>query len=621
MKLRFQSTLAAFALLLVVSSMSFASPRDDAWGLRISNPEAAVSGLQQVVRDNPNDAKAQYYLAQLLNKMGRGNEGLEALEAAKRADPSLGFASSPRNVETIERSLRNKAGGAAPRPSASNAPGGGTSLSREQQAEIVRSLEATSVWVAPAMQNVADAGAISREIKSINRPVKVVVLDRLPGSTRNIGTFTRGAHGGLNISDGLLIVATGSPRAVAAYDGYNDTSLQTIVKNSAATFNSKGYAAGIGEIVRAWDASESSSERAGTMGLLFIIGVPAAGVWYFVNRSKKKRAAETVQLRNETRELSAQLAPQYEKLDSDFEYALLAEADPDRKRQLQEARSSAGSAFSAAMKKLNAAEDEYNQLAGARITLTQAKNRMQRSRNILEGKPEDEGIYDAPAPQLGANRMAGALNEADNDYEIAPIGADYPGARPGYALDFFTSQPVPIDEMVPVDIDVNGQSRRVWASRDSAQRAMNGEAQVATVPYQGQQVPWYGAPQQYNPWNDFGSSMLQMVAMNMMINSLFHPGYSTVHHYHHGDSYGNGGGNWDSGNNGSGQDNSNVGVADLDAPFWGSADDSGVASTSLDIFGNSGSSDGGFFDSGSDFGGGDFDGGGFDSGGFDGGGD
>ena len=632
MKLRFQSTLVAFALLLVTTAMAFAAPRDDAWRLRNTDPEAAVRGLQSVVRDNPNDAVAQYGLAQLLNSLDRPEEALEALEAAKRANPSLSFA-DPVKAQGLERTLRSKVGGASSGSQPTQSTSSRTSrsvISQEQRSEMLRSLESTGVWVAPEMQGTADANTISREIKSINRPVKVLVLDRLPSDPdlnrlpddRARASFTRGTYSFLNIPDGLLIVVTGSPRGIAAYDGYNDTTLQTIVKNSAKTFNTKGYAAGIGEIVRAWDASESSSERTGTMGLLFIIGAPAAGVWYLVRRGKKKREEETVQLHDETRELSSQLAPQYEKLDSDFEFAIVAEADPDRKRQLQEARATAGSAFSAAMKQTNVAED-YNSLAGARTGLMQAQNQMKRARNILEGKPEDEGIYEAPAPQFGGGRMAGAFanqNNAQNDYEIEPIGADYPGARPGYALDFFTSQPVPINEMVPVDIDVNGQRRRVWASRDSAQRAMSGQAQVATVPYQGQQVPWYGAPQQYNPWNDFGSTMLQMMAMNMMINSLFHPAYSTVHHYHHGDGgYGGGhdsGGNWDSGN--SGYDNSGDASANLDAPFWGSGDDSGVASTSLDIFGSS-DSGGGFFDSGFDSGG--FDSGGFDSGGFDGGGE
>lgn len=633
MKLRFQSTSVACAALLLMATIAFAGPRDDAWSLRMSNPQAAVTGLQQVVRDDPNDAKAQYYLAQLLNKLGRAEEGLQALESAKRADPSLGFTNNPGNVAIVERSLQSKAGGAPNGSSSTQSNSPGATFSREQQAEMLRALDANNVWVAPEMQGEADANAIAREIKSSNRPVKVLVFDRLPSDPkldrlspeRARAMFASGTHKYLKIPNGLLIVVTGSPRGVAAYDGYGDKSLQTIERNSAKTFNTQGYVAGIGEIVRAWDAGQSSSERTGTMGLLFIIGAPAAGVWYLVSRSKKKRAAETVQLRDETRELSSQLAPQYEKLDSDFEYAVVAESDPDRKRQLQEARAGAGAAFSAAMRQTSAAEDDYNALAGARNGLMQAKNQMQRARNFLEGKPEDEGIYEAPAPQFGGGRMAGAFgagNPAQNDYEIAPIGADYPGARPGYALDFFTSEPVPINQMVPVDIDVSGQRRRVWASPDSAQRAMSGQAQVATVPYQGQQVPWYGAPQQYNPWNDFGSTMMQMMAMNMMMNSLFHPAYSSVHHYHHSDGGGGYAGGYDNGGHSSGggyaDNNSGADSTSLDAPFWGSGDDSGAASTSLDIFGQSDSSDGGFFDSGSDGG---FDGGGFDSGGFDGGGE
>jgi hypothetical protein len=487
-------------------------------------------------------------------------------------------------------------------------------MSPDQQKEILQSLESTGVWVAPSLRSTADPNEIAQQIKGAQHPVKVLVIERPPVERGRPLTTAQTAQKmdswlQLEKQKGIVIVVTQQPRNVAAYGGFflrgNREEVQKIVQGAAKTFNTQGYAAGIGQIVREFDAAEAGSSRTGSMALLVIIGVPVGGVWFLVRRGKKKREEETVALRNETRELSAQLAPDYEKLASDYEFAIVAEQDPTRKRELQEANNRAGTAFSAAMKQLNNAE-EYNALAGARNGLMQAREQMQRARNILDGKPEDEGLYQAPPPQFGSQRVAGAFdnggfgqgNVFDND-EIPPLGQNYPGARPGYALDFFTSQPVPVDQLVPVDIDVNGQRKRVWATRESAQRVFSGQPAVATVNYQGQQVPWYGAPNSYNPWNDFGSTMLQMMAMNMMMNAMFSSHYGGVHHHYHDsggwDSGGGSGWNndWNSNDSQSGglnNDYSDAGSASLDAPFAGGWSDGGASdagSASLDMFGSS----------------------------------
>ena len=242
------------------------------------------------------------------------------------------------------------------------------------------------------------------------------------------------------------------------------------------------------------------------------------------------------------------------------------------------------------MKQFNNAQN-FQELLGARASLMRARDAHDRSRAILEGRPLPEPQANQQISSSGPGSMLPPAMQnsnapgANEPFEIGPLGQGYQGARPGYGLDFFTSEPVPLDQMVPVDIDVDGQKRRVWASHDSAQRALSGQAQVATVQSQGQNVPWYQAPQQYNPWHDFGSTMLTMMAMNMMMNTMFSPfGYGGMgygggfdHHGGYGGGYGGGydnGGAMDSGGWVNTDNDSNSGVADLDL-FGGGGGDSG----------------------------------------------
>ena len=643
-----QSTLRRCCALIVMAlwlcANAFASPRSEAWKLRRSDPKNALSQLQQVVRNDPRDAKAYWFMAMIFNDLGRGQEGLQALQSAKSADPASSFTDSPDSVSKLEAALSRKSGGAGSgsssgasrtgsdggqstlRPDRGVARGGnGAGGSSLDQNEIVKALESSSVWVSPNMQNVADPTAIQNAIRGANRPVKVVVMDRLPGGSGNIGQFALKLHGYLNLDrdDGLVIVVTGAPRNVAAYGGgyiKNDAlAITKIVSGASKTFTTQGYPAGIAQIVQEFDAAEKSEQRSGTIGLLTIIGVPTAGIIWWRRRKKANNAVQLEQLRQQTRDLSSKLAPQYEKLDSDYEYAVLGETDPNRKKQLQEMHARAGEAFSGAMKQLNVASD-LAAYSGAQRALNAAAQEMQRARNVLEGNPADAGVS-RTANQNNGQGQSQTAGAADDAYEIPPLGTDEPGARAGYALDFFTSEPVPRDSMVPVEIEIGGQRRRVWASPQSAQRALNGQPQVATINANGRQMPWYNAPQSYNPWNDWGSTMLNMMAVNMMMDSIFRPHYGYGYGgfgggFGYGGGYGgttiinnydNDNGNWNSNRDDSSYNSADnridntspdyggAGVSSLDSPFAGGGNDpvsSGYdgGSSSLDIFGSGSSS-------------------------------
>lgn len=618
------SALATLACLFILTSLAFASPRGDAWKLHKAGRNAeAVPLLLQATQANPNDAKAYWFLAQVYDDMGRGGDGLQALQTARRLDPALGFASSPTSVTNIEASLTRKAGGgtssssnAIPtrrtRSAGASASGGGE---LSNQKEILTALQQSGVYVAPSMQNVANPTQIAQQVHEVGAPftTNVLVVSSMPRRYRSIGQWAEAENRNLNLGNGLMIVVTSHD--VGAY-GANlaKAELQNTVQASAKTFTAEGYPAGIAQITRMASEAHSSNKSHQQSMIFLIIAIPAGIIIFLMQRRKKQSAQELGQIEGEANEVSAKIAPAFEKLDSDFEYALLAEKDPARKQLLEERRDRVGQMFSGGMKQLQNATTAGDFLT-ARNALQATQVEMQRAHNILQRKPEDEGVQQLQAATPAASGSAlphhatgSPLPSANSGdvVEIPPIGANYPGAQQDYALDFFTSQPVPIAQMVPVEIEVNGQRRRVWASPQSAQSALAGNPQIATMNYQGQSRPWFDVPQtQYNPWHDFGSTMLQMMAFNMMWDAM-----TDRHSYYNsgwGGGYGGGGYGWNDYNQGgyinrdAGYDNrmqdagSAAGAASINSPISGGWDTTpdNAGSASLDVFGGGGVSGGG----------------------------
>ena len=343
--------------LLASCAIALASPRSDAWKLRRTDPAAAISQLQAVVSSDPNDAKAYWFLALLYNDQNRGAEGLAALESARRADPSLSFAEA-NSIAKVERALRRDAarsGGTSTSNSGSPAipSGGGTrtqGAGMGNQQEIAQALQTTGVYVSPGMASQADANALAEAVRQ-HPGSKVIVLDSPPGGAR-LDRVAKALHTNLNMGSGLLVMATGSPRQVETYGGglvKSRAQLDAIEKANVATFNAQGYTQGIIGILNQHAAEEASTSRGANTFLLLLIGVPAGAGFLLWKRAQKGRAERQEQLRVETRDLANKLAPAYEKLDSEFEFALVAQTDPAKQKQLREARAQAGEAFSNAM--------------------------------------------------------------------------------------------------------------------------------------------------------------------------------------------------------------------------------------------------------------------------------
>ena len=201
--------------------------------------------------------------------------------------------------------------------------------------------------------------------------------------------------------------------------------------------------------------------------------------------------------------------------------------------------------------------------------------------------------------------------------EIEQIPPDQRG------VSFFSGQPLPASELVPVTMVIGGQKRTVMVSRDEAAAIQRGETpQVRAFEQDGRYVPWY-ENRGYDPYRDYyggwgggGFGGMGTFVNLFMLSQLFGGGLF------------GGYGGWGFGGMGYGGPtviNNNYGGGAGDAggggffgggDFGGAVDNAPVENTgSFDLFGQGGTDDfgGGNFD----FGGGDFGGGGGDFGGGD----
>lgn len=106
----------AFASLLFVSAAAFAVPtvQQIESAMAQGNWQQADAGLSEVLQAHPNNARAHYLYAQVLNREGRYGDALAQVQQAKTLDPQIRFTDPTRFAQTEARLRKDaeRAGGA-----------------------------------------------------------------------------------------------------------------------------------------------------------------------------------------------------------------------------------------------------------------------------------------------------------------------------------------------------------------------------------------------------------------------------------------------------------------------------------------------------------------------------
>lgn len=70
--------------------------------------EKAREMTQQVIHDHPGSAKAQYYLAQIDERLGKGEEAQQAIDQTQKLDPNKHFTNDPTRVNTLQHQVNQE---------------------------------------------------------------------------------------------------------------------------------------------------------------------------------------------------------------------------------------------------------------------------------------------------------------------------------------------------------------------------------------------------------------------------------------------------------------------------------------------------------------------------------
>lgn len=70
--------------------------------------EKARVMTQQVIKEHPGSAKAQYYLAQIDERLGKGEEAQNAIDQTKRLDPNQHFTNNTANVRALQQQVNTE---------------------------------------------------------------------------------------------------------------------------------------------------------------------------------------------------------------------------------------------------------------------------------------------------------------------------------------------------------------------------------------------------------------------------------------------------------------------------------------------------------------------------------
>jgi tetratricopeptide (TPR) repeat protein len=620
---------APLAAVVLLAGAAFAGPYEDAdRAFRARDYAAAARYARQGIEQSPNDVRLYTALGAALHKQGDNAGAREAWDNVFRLDPNL---RSIRDDAGFLRAYRSVGGTMAPgggsgQRSASRS--GGTSAEANQ---IIRALTEGDVYVHPDLAGQVDADAIRATVQAA-RPtvVKVVAVPKL-GPYPTPAAMADDLRKQLDLS-GDAAVVVGTPRRLAASSGrLSSAQVDEALREAglAQAYAQGGLGDALAVAARAMGGQvradqRGDANRAGSLGLLALLAVGGGLAFVAARRGRALADAKAPgeQLRQEALKNLSYV--------DGYLDLLPAGASAERARAL---RASAYEKYATANALLNQSKDP-NEVRQAEPLLRQALDELTECRSEIDRATGGTGVAmsvpEIPTLETDADRVRRfktaeqikSREEADRlQREIDALPEDQRG------VSFFSGQPLPKGQLVPVQLVIDGQKRTVMASREEAEQIKRGQTpQVrAFDDGNGQYVPWY-ENRRYDPYRDyyggwgmggFGGGMGTFVNL-FLLSQLFGGGLFHGYGYGYGapvviNNYPGGYGYGDNGGFGGG---GFFGGADPGPQYDPTPDHSG----GFDFFGQQGyddtSGDGfGFGDSGgADFGGGDFGGGDFGGG-------
>ena len=628
---------ALLAVTLSLSAAVWAGPLQDAdRAYRGGNYVAAAQYARQAISENDQNPSAYVALGASLKKSGDLAGAKQAWDRVLALDPNLRSVKDDASFLKAYRSIGGDPDAARQAGQSSRGAVRGDATAND----ILNALRTGSVYVHPDLAGEVDAAKIEAATRAVSPTVvKVVVVAKL-GQYPSRAAFADDLRKQLNLGEnGAVLVAT--PKGISGVSerlssAQVDTAFESADVRTALAQG--GLNAAVPVAVKTFNGAVTADRRTDSQrsGGLLVGALALAGGGLAFYGMKKGAAMDRAKSPVET--VRQDVLRNLSYVDGYLDL-LPAGADTDRAKTL---RAQAYEKYTRATQTMQSARrpedvrEAFPVLESALADLNECRADIDRATGgtgVAMAIPEIPDLSSDKTRAENFRRVEELRSQVEADRLQREVEA-IPQSERG--VSFFSGQPLPKSELVPVQIVIDGQKRSVMATRQEAAQIMRGETPNVRAfdDGRGNYVPWYES-RGYDPYRSYyggyGSGGGLGTFVNLMtLSYLFNGGgifggYGGWGGYGYGHGYGGWGGGYEgvvpAGGNDGGFFGGNGSQYDATPDHSGGFDffgQGGYNEQSNDGgfgFGDSGGDSGGGFDfGGGDFGGGDFGGGDFGGG-------
>ncbi|MDX1934667.1 MAG: tetratricopeptide repeat protein [Capsulimonadales bacterium] len=506
------------AATLFLVTCSWAGPLEDAEALyRQRDYRGALTLLEKAREETPNDPRVFAALGKTHRRLGNTEATKKAYDEVIRLDPRL---NSIRDKQGFIRAYI-ALGGNPPQSATANV----LIKPREEPTALLAALTEGNVYVAPSLRSDVDSAALEEAVRAVQPTVAKVAVVGALGGYPSREALAADLRRRLNLSeDAVVIVAT--PRGISGSSArLSNGQLETAFRRAGvdAAFARGGLTEATASAIRSVAGEAVSDRRADTgrgAGLLFLA---LAGIGGFVGYRYWKNKGETDRAREPLEERRQEVLKNLAYVDGYLDL-LPAGADGEEAKRL---RAAAYEKYSTATGLLQTAKTATD-LDGAGpllddslamlIDCRKAIDRATGGTGVAMGLPETPSLDSDRSRAERFRRVEEIRSEAERRRLQADLEALPPEAR---GVSFFSGRPMPSDELVPVRIVIDGQTRTVMATREEAEQIRRGETPsvLAFRDENGRTVPWY-EHRSYDPYRDYYGGTAGLLATGTLINVL-----------------------------------------------------------------------------------------------------
>jgi Putative Zn-dependent protease, contains TPR repeats len=496
--------LALLVLTISLAAAALAGPYEDAnRAYRSGNYREAVRIAQAGIKQNPDETRLYVALGASKWKLGDRDGAREAWDTVIRRDPGLTSVNDDRGFLKLYREVGGKL-----QPGKANAPQGGSAATLGEARDILNALSTGSVYVHPDLRgevNPADLEAAVSDARPTE--VKVVVVPKLgPYPTR--AAMADDLRKQLNVdNDAVVLVVTPKGISGASKRLSNRQIENAALRGGAAeAYGQGGLGAAAAAAVRSLGGavqSDKTGDATRTGSILLVALGAVGGVLGFVTLKRKR----------ELDEAKAPVEALRQEALKDLSYVdgyldlLPAGSEADEARRRRAAAYERYSTATGILLQAKTAED----VRPAEPLLREAIRDLEECRKLIDLATGGTGVAMA-APELPslatdesrARAHLKKLEEVRSAEEAARLQSEIeaiPESERG--VSFFSGQPMPKSELVPVTLVIDGQKRTVMATREEAEQIRRGETpRVRAFEDNGRYVPWYDH-RGYDPYRDY----------------------------------------------------------------------------------------------------------------------